>query len=190
MDRTDFRKQGNALEPCATTFPENSEGMNFYQIHHSKVRPQGCTIATRSLFTPPPRSGMKKLLPCSDGFRNEAAGPNVIRRTLLTSKGVDSNMTLAATLERSAVHSNVVALPDSGKEEEVEPQRTGPSESSGVKIPYPCCPKEKVVVFPGAHGCSSIKCPNCGKYALFDYDNLTAKPGKVCRGAGKRPRAN
>ena len=190
MDRANFRKQGNASTPFISTFPENGEGMNFYQIHHSKGRPQGCTIATRSLFTPPPGSGMEKLLPCSDGDRNETAGPNVIRETLSTSKGVDLNMTLAATLERSAVHSNVVALPDSGKEEEVEPQRTGPSESSGVKIPYPCCPKEKVVVFPGAHGCSSIKCPNCGKYALFDYDNLTAKPGKVCRGAGKRPRAN
>jgi len=59
-----------------------------------------------------------------------------------------------------------------------------------VKIPYPCCPKEKVVAYPTAHGCSSIKCPNCGKYAVFDYDNLTARPGKVCRGAGKRPPAN
>ena len=75
---------------------------------------------------------------------------------------------------------------DHGKEDEENHQRTGPSASSGVAIPYPCCPKEKVVVFPGAHGYTSIKCPNCGKYALFDYDNLTAKPGKVCRGASKR----
>ncbi len=71
-------------------------------------------------------------------------------------------------------------------DQEKEDERTGPSASSGVAIPYPCCPKEKVVVFPGAHGCTSIKCPNCGKYALFDYDNLTAKPGKVCRGASNR----
>ncbi len=98
-------------------------------------------------------------------------------------------MTLAATHERSAVHSNVVAFPDTGKEEEEDPQRTGPSASSGVAIPYPCCPKEKVVIFPGAHGCASNKCPNCGKYALFDYDNLTAKPGKACRGASNRSRA-
>ena len=97
-------------------------------------------------------------------------------------------MTLTAVYERSAVHSNVVTLPDSGKEEE-EPQRAGPSESSGVTIPYPCCPKEKAVVFPGAHGCASYKCPNCGKYAVFDYDSLTSKPGKVCRGASKRSRA-
>ena len=77
---------------------------------------------------------------------------------------------------------SAITFPDQKKEDE----RTGPSASSGVAIPYPCCPKEKVVVFPGAHGCTSIKCPNCGKYALFDYDNLTAKPGKVCRGASSR----
>ncbi len=98
-------------------------------------------------------------------------------------------MTLAATHERSAVHSNVVAFPDMGKEEEEDSQRTGPSASSGVAISYPCCPKEKVVIFPGAHGYASNKCPNCGKYALFDYDNLTAKPGKACRGASNRSRA-
>ena len=98
-------------------------------------------------------------------------------------------MTLSASTERSAVHSNVVAFPENGKEEEEDPQRTGPSASSGVAIPYPCCPKEKVVIFPGAHGCASNKCPNCGKYALFDYDNLTAKPGKACRGAANRSRA-
>lgn len=99
-------------------------------------------------------------------------------------------MTLTATYERSAVHSNVVTLPAADeKEEEEEHQRTGPSESSGVTIPYPCCPKEKAVVFPGAHGCASYKCPNCGKYAVFDYDSLTSKPGKACRGASKRSRA-
>ena len=99
-------------------------------------------------------------------------------------------MTLTATSERSAVYSNVVTLPAADeKEEEEEHQRTGPSESSGVTIPYPCCPKEKAVVFPGAHGCASYKCPNCGKYAVFDYDSLTSKPGKVCRGASKRSRA-
>ena len=98
------------------------------------------------------------------------------------------NMTLAAKNERSAIRSYVFAFPDPGKEEEDDPERTGPFASSGVAIPYPCCLKEKVVVFPGAHGCSSIKCPNCGKYALFDYDNLTAKPGKVCRGASSRSR--
>ena len=53
-------------------------------------------------------------------------------------------MTLSASTERSAVHSNVVALPDKGKEEEEEPQRTGPSASSGVTIPYPCCPKRRL----------------------------------------------
>ena len=33
---------------------------------------------------------------------------------------------------------------------------------------------------------SATKCPNCGKYAVFDYDSLTAKPGKSCRGASRR----
>ena len=99
-------------------------------------------------------------------------------------------MTLTAVNERSAVCSNVVIFPASdGKEEEQEHQRTGPSESPGVTIPYPCCPKEKAVVFQGAHGRASYKCPNCGKYAVFDYDTLTSKPGKVCRGVSKLSRA-
>lgn len=85
---------------------------------------------------------------------------------------------------------SVTPYPDQGKSEEEALQCTGPSASSGVAIPYPCCPKEKVVMFPGAHGRTSIKCPNCGKYALFDYDNLTAKPGKVCRGASSRSHCN
>ena len=85
-------------------------------------------------------------------------------------------MTLATNTARSAVHSDVVALPKPGKVEEEEPLRTGPN----------CCPKEKIVVFPGTYGSASIKCPNCGKYALFDYDSLTAKPGRTCRGASKR----
>ena len=60
------------------------------------------------------------------------------------------------------------------------------AEPPGIAIPYPCCPKEKAVVFPGTHGCASYKCPNCGKYAVFDYDSLTAKPGISCRGASRR----
>lgn len=63
------------------------------------------------------------------------------------------------------------------------PTAAGPP---GIAIPYPCCPKEKVVAFPGTHGCTSVKCPNCGKYAVFDYDSLTAKPGISCRGASRR----
>ncbi|MBR2602775.1 MAG: hypothetical protein IKE08_08820 [Clostridia bacterium] len=99
-------------------------------------------------------------------------------------------MTLATNTARSAVHSDVVILPKPGKKEEDEPQRTGLNRSSGTAIPFPCCPKEKIVVFPGTYGSASIKCPNCGKYALFDYDSLTAKPGRTCRGASKRARAD
>jgi len=98
------------------------------------------------------------------------------------------NMTLSASEERSAVNARAAALSDREKEEEENHQRSGPSASLGVTIPYPCCPREKVVVFPGAHGCASIKCPNCGKYSLFNYDTLTSEPGEVCRGATKRSR--
>lgn len=101
-----------------------------------------------------------------------------------------SSLSAGRRRKRDADHSDVALVHDAGREEDEDPQRTGPSASSGVAIPYPCCPKEKVVMFPGAHGCASIKCPNCGKYALFDYDNLTAKPGKVCRGASSRSRCS
>lgn len=42
-------------------------------------------------------------------------------------------------------------------------------------IPYPCCPKEKAAYFADSKGHSSIKCPNCKKYVLFDWDNKEAK---------------
>ncbi len=147
-------------------------------------------MATRSFLTLSPKRHSNSCFPAVTATGTELQARKVIRRHFLTSKGVDLNMTLTATYERSAVYSNVVTLPAADeKEEEEEHQRTGPSESSGVTSPYPCCPKEKAVVFPGAHGCASYKCPNCGKYAVFDYDSLTSKPGKVCRGASKRSRA-
>ncbi len=95
----------------------------------------------------------------------------------------------SVTAEATYPMAFTITFSDQVKEDEENHQRTGPSASSGVTIPYPCCPKEKAVVFPGAHGCASYKCPNCGKYAVFDYDSLTSKPGKVCRGATKRSRA-
>lgn len=41
-------------------------------------------------------------------------------------------------------------------------------------IPFPCCPKEKALIYRGAHGRSSYKCPRCGRYAVFDADTMTA----------------
>lgn len=49
-------------------------------------------------------------------------------------------------------------------------------------IPFPCCAKEKVIAYINSHGLSSIKCPKCGSFALFDYDAMTAKPIKATRG--------
>ena len=57
-------------------------------------------------------------------------------------------------------------------------------------IPYPCCPKETVIVFLDAHGQVSNKCPRCGKFARFDYDRMTATAARAFRGASriyKRP---
>lgn len=52
-------------------------------------------------------------------------------------------------------------------------------------IPYPCCPKEKVIVYLDAHGQVSNKCPRCGKFARFDYDRMTATEVSACRGASR-----
>lgn len=104
-------------------------------------------------------------------------------------KSITRTVTAGHPRQNQSANSNVVTLPEHGKEDEEDPQRTEGSDSDVVTIPYPCCPKEKAVVFPGAHGCASYKCPNCGKYAVFDYDSLTSKPGNVCRGASKRSRA-
>ncbi len=52
-------------------------------------------------------------------------------------------------------------------------------------IPYPCCPKETVVVFMNAHGQVSIKCPRCGKFARFDYDRMSATAFRAYRGASQ-----
>ena len=49
-------------------------------------------------------------------------------------------------------------------------------------IGYPCCPKEKIVVFIGSHGGTCDKCPNCGKFARFDLDNLISVPTPPIRG--------
>ena len=52
-------------------------------------------------------------------------------------------------------------------------------------ISYPCCPKEAVMVFENSHGKSSIKCPRCEKFSIFDFDTMTATLSKPARGAKK-----
>ena len=41
-------------------------------------------------------------------------------------------------------------------------------------IEYPCGCKAKILVYNDAHGTTSIQCPICRKYAVFNYDSMTA----------------
>lgn len=50
-----------------------------------------------------------------------------------------------------------------------------------IKCPF--C-QDKAMVRKNAHGQASHRC-KCGKYLLFDYDNMTAKPAAPIRGATK-----
>ena len=52
-------------------------------------------------------------------------------------------------------------------------------------ISYPCCLKETVMVYSNTHGQASAKCPRCGKYAIFDYDLMQARPSTPVRGASR-----
>lgn len=52
-------------------------------------------------------------------------------------------------------------------------------------IPFPCCPRENVIVFMNTHGPASIKCPRCGRFAIFDYDRMTATAMRAFRGASR-----
>ena len=54
-------------------------------------------------------------------------------------------------------------------------------EIKGV-IPFPCCKKEKIIVYVGTEGKSSNKCPKCGKYAVFDFDKMVSRPTDAARG--------
>lgn len=56
------------------------------------------------------------------------------------------------------------------------------------QIPYPCCPKEKAMAFDSSHGRASYKCPRCGKFAIFDFDEMKAYPAQPARGASHRLR--
>ena len=42
------------------------------------------------------------------------------------------------------------------------------------KIQYACGCKAQVLVYHGTHGKSSMKCPVCGKFSLFDFDAMAA----------------
>ena len=55
-------------------------------------------------------------------------------------------------------------------------------------ISFPCCSKEKIMAYEGVSGKSSIKCPKCGRYAIFDFDKMESVPGETLRGAAHRLR--
>ena len=55
-------------------------------------------------------------------------------------------------------------------------------------ISFPCCKKEKIMVYEGSSGRCSIKCPRCSRYAIFDYDKMEAEQGETLRGASHRLR--
>ena len=57
-------------------------------------------------------------------------------------------------------------------------------------ISYPCCPKNKEMAYESARGRVSSKCPNCGKFVVFDYDLMTAEIGEPARGATHRFKNN
>ena len=50
-------------------------------------------------------------------------------------------------------------------------------------IEYPCGCKAKILVYNDAHGTTSIQCPICRKYAVFNYDSMSAVAAKAARGA-------
>ena len=60
---------------------------------------------------------------------------------------------------------------------------TSTAEKLKGQIPYPCCPKEKAMAYESSHGRASYKCPNCGKFAIFDFDEMVSHPCKPARGA-------
>lgn len=63
---------------------------------------------------------------------------------------------------------------------------TNTAEKIKGQIPYPCCPKEKAMAFDSSHGRASYKCPRCGKFAIFDFDEMKAYPAQPARGASHR----
>ena len=58
------------------------------------------------------------------------------------------------------------------------------------QIPYPCCPREKIMAYESSHGRTSSKCPKCGKFAIFDYDEMKSYPTVAAKGAAHRFQIN
>lgn len=56
-----------------------------------------------------------------------------------------------------------------------------PDQIKGV-ILFPCCPKEKIIVYAGSSGRTSNKCPQCKKMAEFDLDQMKADAASPMRG--------
>ena len=53
-------------------------------------------------------------------------------------------------------------------------------------IPFPCHKQQKKLVFYGASGIVSDKCPQCGGFALFDLDRMRAENFHPLKGAVSR----
>lgn len=54
------------------------------------------------------------------------------------------------------------------------------------QIPFPCCPKEKAMAYESSHGRVSLKCPRCGRFAIFDFDKMTAHLSGAAKGASHK----
>lgn len=57
-----------------------------------------------------------------------------------------------------------------------------PGELKGM-IQFSCRCDEKILVFEGAAGRTSNKCPRCGKITVFNYDTMSAIPAAPLKGA-------
>lgn len=77
-------------------------------------------------------------------------------------------------------------LPNTEDEEEVIFMNCNLSYEMRGMISFPCCSSEKIVVYEGSTGHSSIKCPHCGKYAIFNFNKMTAETITAIRGASQR----
>ena len=49
-------------------------------------------------------------------------------------------------------------------------------------IQYPCGCPPKVLVYEGTFGYSAVQCPAYKKYAMFDYEHMTARPMAPIKG--------
>lgn len=54
------------------------------------------------------------------------------------------------------------------------------------QIPFPCCSKEKVMAYESSRGRVSLKCPRCGRFAIFDFDEMVAYLSQAAKGASHK----